>query len=184
MNRTRRLLALVALGAFLVAGTAACGSSGGSDSGGSDGGSGDAAQTTAAPSDSGTDDTAADTGGGTDGEQDCAASADSDKLSGDSVVLFSADQSEQSETDLTDDQIAVIAADGSSMEPGTLEVEAGQIFGIKADEGASIDAVVIGCAGGQTLVPGTAIGFVITEPGTYPVSLDITGAELGSVVVS
>jgi len=184
VNRTRRLLALTAISAFLVTGAAACGSSGGSD-----GASGDTSKTTAAPTDEGTGDTTADAGdsgdtGSADGEQDCAASADSDKLSGDSVVLFAADQSEQSEADLTDEDTAVIAADGTSMDPGTLEVAAGQMFGIKADEGASIDAVVIGCAGGQTLVPGTAIGFVITEPGTYPVSLDITGAELGSVVVS
>lgn len=183
MNRTRRLLALTAIGAFLVAGAAACGSSGGSD-----GASGDTAKTTAAPADDGTGDTTADTpdssdSGSAGGEQDCAASADSDNLSGDSVVLFAADQSDQSEADLTEADTAVIAADGTSMAPDTVEVEAGKMFGIKADDGAGIDAVVIGCAGGQTLVPGTAIGFVITEPGTYPVSLDITGAELGTIVV-
>lgn len=183
MNRTRRLLALTAVGAFLLVGTAACGSSGGSDSS-SDG----SAQTTAADSgsDSGTDGTTADTeeSGGDGGEQDCDATADSNNLSGDSVVLFSADQDELMESDLTDDAIATVAADGSSMDPETIEIGAGEMFGVKAAEGGSIDAVIIGCAGGQTLVPNVAVGFVITEPGTYPVSLDIAGTELGTVVVS
>ena len=182
MNRTRRLLAITAIGAFLVTGAAACGSSSGSD-----GASDDSANTTAADtgSDSGTSDTAADDGGSGDGgEQDCAATADSNNLSGDSVVLFSADQDELMESDLTDEDIAVVAADGSSMDPGTIEVGAGEMFGIKAAEGGSIDAAIIGCAGGQTLVPNVAVGFVITEPGTYPISLDVAGTELGEVVVS
>ncbi|MCU1371468.1 MAG: hypothetical protein JWO77_2662 [Ilumatobacteraceae bacterium] len=186
MNRTRRLLAVTAVGAFLLSGAAACGSSGGSDSSSSD------TPTTAAPSsgggsdsDSGSDTTAADSGdaGGTD-EADCDATADSDNLSGDSVVLFSADQSELSEADLTDDAIATISADGSTMDPAELQIGAGEMFGIKAEEGLGIDGVIIGCAGGQTLVPNTAIGFVISEPGTYPVSLDVAGTEVGTVVVS
>lgn len=183
MHRTRRLLALTAVGAFLLVGTAACGSSGGSDSSSSD----DSA-TTAAPSDSGADDTTADTtaddGGSSDGEADCEATADSNNLSGDSNVLFAADQSELMESDLTDDAIATVAADGSSMDPSTIEIGAGEMFGVKAAEGGSIDAVIIGCAGGQTLVPNVAVGFVINEPGTYPISLDIAGTELGEVVVS
>lgn len=185
MHRTRRFLALTVVGAFLVVGTAACGSSGGSDSS-----SGDTATTTAADSgsDTGNGDTTAnstdsgDSGG--DGEQDCAATADSGNLSGDSVVLFSADQSELNESDLTDDVIATVAADGSSMDPSTIEIGAGEMFGIKAAEGGSIDAAIVGCAGGQTLVPGVAVGFVISEPGTYPVSLDVAGTDLGTVVVS
>lgn len=180
MNRTRRLLAVTAIGAFLLTGAAACGSSSGSDSS-----SGDSA-TTAAPdggSDSGSETTAADSGDSGD-EQDCDATADSDNLSGDSVVLFSADQDELSEADLTDDAIAVVSADHTSMEPGTLEVGAGTMFGIQNAEGGDLDGVIIGCAGGQTMVPGTAIGFVITEPGTYPVSLDIAGTEIGTIEVS
>lgn len=185
MNRTRRLLAVTAVGAFLLTGAAACGSSGGSDSSSGD----DSAKTTVADSssDTGTDDTAADEGTDTSdsgGEQDCDATKQSDNLSGDSVVLFAADQDELSESDLTDEDIAVVAADGSSMDPGTIEVGAGEMFGIEAEAGGSIDAAVIGCAGGQTLVPGVAVGFVITEPGTYPISLDVAGTELGEVVVS
>ncbi|MGN6692710.1 MAG: hypothetical protein ACTHN0_00905 [Aquihabitans sp.] len=188
MHRTRRLLALTAVGAFLLAGTAACGSSGGSDSS-SDG----SAKTTVADggSDSGTGDTTGDTtadsgdrssdGGG---EQDCEATKDSDNLSGDSNVLFAADQDELVESDLTDEHIAVVAADGSSMDPGTIEIGAGEMFGFQAADGGTIDAVIVGCAGGQTLVPGVAVGFVISEPGTYPVSLDVAGTDLGTVVVS
>ena len=184
MNRTRRLLAATAVGAFLLVGVAACGSSGGSESS-----SGDTTETTAADSgDAGTsDDTAAEEPtdeGDTGGEQDCSASADSNNLSGNSVVLFSADQSEVSETDLTDADIATIAADGSSMDPAELQVAAGAIFGFQNAEGGSLDAVIVGCAGGQTLVPGAPIGFVITEPGTYNVSLDIAGTDIGTVIVS
>ena len=69
------------------------------------------------------------------------------------------------------------------MDPSEIQVEAGAMFGVNA-EGGSIDGVIVGCAGGQTLVPGAAIGFVISEPGTYPVSLDVAGTELGTVVVS
>jgi hypothetical protein len=184
MHRTRRLLALTVVGAFLVVGAAACGSSGGSD-GSSDG----SPKTTVAKdgSDTGTDDTTADTGSSESGpadEADCDATADSNNLSGDANVLFAADQDELKESDLTDEHIAVVAADGSSMDPGTIEIGAGEMFGFKAADGGSIDGVIVGCAGGQTLVPGVAVGFVISEPGTYPVSLDVAGTELGTVVVS
>jgi hypothetical protein len=70
------------------------------------------------------------------------------------------------------------------MDPAELQVEAGTIFGFIGEDGLGIDGVIIGCAGGQTLPPATTIGFVITEPGTYPVSLDVAGTELGTVVVS
>ena len=179
MIRTRRLLATAAVGAFLLTGAAACGSSGGSDSS-----SGDTAETTAA--DSGTDGTTAEEptdSGGTD-EADCEATADSNNLSGDSVVLFAADQDQATEADITDDAKATISADGSSMDPAELQVEAGTIFGFIGADGLGIDGVIIGCAGGQTLPPATTIGFVITEPGTYPVSLEVAGTELGTVVVS
>jgi len=186
VNRTRRALALAAVGAFLLVGTAACGSSG------SDSSSDDSATTAAdssSGSDTGTEATAADSGtdegdGGSADEADCDATKDSDNLSGDSNVLFAADQDELMESDLTDDAIATVAADGSSMDPGTIEIGAGEMFGIEAEAGGSIDGVIIGCAGGQTLVPGVAVGFVITEPGTYPISLDVAGTELGTVVVS
>ena len=179
VNRTPRLLALAATAAFLVAVAAGCGSSGGSE-GSSDG----AAKTTDTATETSGSDAGSDDEASADGAEDCAATADSNNLSGDAVVLFAADQSEQSEADLTEETTAVIATDGASMDPGTLEVAAGTMFGIEAAADASLDAVVIGCAGGQTLVPGTAVGFVITEPGTYPVSLDISGAELGTIVVS
>lgn len=184
MHRPRRLLAATIVGAFLIAGTAACGSSG------SEGSSDEAPETTVADggTDAGTDEPAdepADEGSSDDGgEQDCEATAESNNLSGDSNVLFAADQDELMESDLTDEDTAVVAADGSSMDPGTIEIGAGEMFGIKAEGGGNIDAVIIGCAGGQTLVPNVAVGFVITEPGTYPVSLDIAGTELGTVVVS
>ena len=179
MNRTHRLLAVASVSAFLLVGTAACGSSSGSDS------SGDTAKTTVADGgDAGSDTTAADSGDSGGSEADCAATADSNKLSGDSVVLFSADQSELSEADLTDDQIATISADGSSMDPSELQIGAGEMFGVKIEDGGSLDAVIVGCAGGQTAPAGVAVGFVISEPGTYPISLDIAGTDLGTVVVS
>ncbi len=182
MIRTRRLLAIAAVGACLLAGATACGSSGGSDSS-----SGDTAKTTAADStDSGTDGTAAEEPADTSGtdEADCEATADSNNLSGDSVVLFAADQDQLTEADIPDDAKATISADGTSMDPAELQVEAGSIFGFIGADGLGIDGVIIGCAGGQTLPPATTIGFVITEPGTYPVSLDVAGTELGTVVVS
>ena len=184
MNRTHRLLATTAVGALLLVGASACGSSGGSEgsSGAADettvvdtGDTGDTAATD--PVDEGEEDTSGE-------EQDCSATADGSTLSGDSVVLFSADQSDVSEADLTDDAIATVAADGASMDPAELQVEAGAIFGFQNAEGGGLDAVIVGCAGGQTMVPGAPIGFVITEPGTYAVSLDIAGTELGTVVVS
>jgi hypothetical protein len=182
VNRTRRLLAATIIGAFLLTGTAACGSSSGSE------GSSDDSATTAADSGDATTEDTADPGGdsGSDdgGEQDCDATAESNNLSGDSVVLFAADQDELMESDLTDEDIAVVSADGSSMDPGTIEVGAGEMFGIQAEGGGGIDAVIIGCAGGQTLVPNVAVGFVITEPGSYPVSLDVAGTELGTIEVS
>jgi len=181
VNRTRRLLAATAVGAFLLVGVAACGSSSGSDD------SSGATPTTAADSgsDTGTDDTAAEepADSGAD-EADCDATSSSDTLSRDSVVLFAADQSELTEADITDEATATISADGSSMDPGTIEIGAGEIFGFIGEDGLGIDGVIIGCAGGQTLPPATTIGFVITEPGTYPVSLDVAGTELGTVVVS
>lgn len=181
MNRTRRLLAVTAIGAFLLTGAVACGSSSGSDSSGDD-----TAKTTAADSsgDTSTDDTAATDESSDDGEADCSATADSNNLSGDSNVLFAADQDALSEADLTEDATAVVAANGSSMDPGTIEIGAGEMFGIKAEGGGSIDAVIIGCAGGQTLVPNVAVGFIINEPGSYPVSLDIAGTDLGTIEVS
>ncbi|WP_421120931.1 hypothetical protein ACE2AJ_06480 [Aquihabitans daechungensis] len=182
MNRTRRLLAATSVGAFLLVGAVGCGSSGGSDSA-----SDDPAETTVADStsDTGTDDTASEEpdDSGTE-EADCDATADSDNLSGDAVVLFAADQSELTEADLTDETTATISADGSSMEPGTIEIGAGEMFGFVGEDGLGIDGVIVGCAGGQTLPPATSIGFVITEPGTYPVSLDVAGTDLGTVVVS
>jgi hypothetical protein len=181
----RRRLASLALSALLLAGAPACGSSSGSDDAAGEG----TDTTEAAPVDEGGTDEAEPADEGTADEEagseaDCEATADSGTLSGDSVVLFSADQSEVSETDLTDDAIATVAADGSSMDPVELQVEAGAIFGFQNAEGGSLDAVIVGCAGGQTMVPGAPIGFVITEPGTYVVSLDIAGTELGTVVVS
>jgi hypothetical protein len=33
-------------------------------------------------------------------------------------------------------------------------------------------------------VPNVAVGFIINEPGSYPVSLDIAGTDLGTIEVS
>lgn len=132
-----------------------------------------------------TDDTTDDTtdeGGSEAGEATC--ETDSDKLSGSSTVLFSGDvDTGQTEADITAETTAVVSADGSAMEPSTLTVGVDTMFGIKMDEGGSIDSIVIGCAGGQTIQAGVTIGFMITEPGSYPVSLDMSGTEVGTIVV-
>ena len=51
-------------------------------------------------------------------------------------------------------------------------------------EGADLDAVKIGCADAQTLLPGSAAGFVIKVPGTYTISLEIAGTVLGTVIAA
>ena len=184
MNRTRRMLAFAALGALLFAGAAACGTSGSDDAA-------DGTTTTAAPADTSDTTGASDSTtssvadeGSSSGEQDCAATADATTYSGDSVVLFATDQDEQKESEIAADDTVTISADGTSMDPDPMEVEAGKMFGVKVDGYDVIDAVKIGCAGSQTMVPGATIGFIITEPGTYPLSLEIAGTELGTVVVS
>lgn len=109
---------------------------------------------------------------------------DSNMLSGSSTVLFSADvTSGATEADITDETTAVVSADGSGLEPSALRVEANTMFGIKMAEDGSLDGVIIGCASGQTVPPGVTVGFLITEPGTYPVSLDIAGHDIGTIVV-
>ena len=121
MHRFPRIVAVAAVSAFLLGGAAACGSSGGSDDA-----SGDATSTTVAETSddaaSPDDDGATDAGTSDDGDaHDCSATAESNNLSGDAVVLFSADQDELSESDLTDDDVATIAADASSMDPAEIE---------------------------------------------------------------
>ncbi len=110
--------------------------------------------------------------------------ADSNNLSGSSTVLFAGDvDSGATEADITDETTAVISADGSGMEPSALTVEANTMFGIEMEDGGPIDGVIIGCAGGQTITSGMTIGFLITELGTYPVSLEIGGSDVGTIVV-
>ena len=116
---------------------------------------------------------------------DCAADQEAgiaaETLSRSVAVLFSADStSGVSFSDITPETTMTIQTDGTLM-PDTLTVAVGQVFGIMPADGADLDAVKIGCADAQTLLPGSPAGFVITQPGTYPISLEIAGTALGTV---
>jgi hypothetical protein len=114
-------------------------------------------------------------------EADQQAGIDAASMSRSATVLFSADSaSGVSDADITAETTMTIQSDGT-LSPSTLTVPIGQVFGIVPAEGAGLDAVKIGCADAQTLLPGSAAGFVITTPGTYTISLDIAGTELGTI---
>ncbi len=172
-----------ALALGLLIGTSACSSD---DSGsGSDG--------TAAVSDtSGTDATTGDLTETSVGAQvdplncdaDQQAGIDAGTMSRSVTVLFSADStSGVNSADITPATTMTIQADGA-LSPSTLTVAVGQVFGIMPADGADLDAVKIGCADAQTLLPGSVAGFVITAPGTYTISLDIAGTELGTITAA
>lgn len=109
------------------------------------------------------------------------AGIDAESMSRSVTVLFSADsKSGVSSADITAETTMAIQADGT-LSPATLTVAVGQVFGIMPAAGADLDAVKIGCADAQTLLPGSAAGFVITAPGTYPISLEIAGTDLGTI---
>lgn len=177
-NLRRARSALLALG--LVFGAAACGSD--------DEGAEDDTSSTAATDEAAEDTTEApgdeEPAGGEPADEGAACEADPDNLSGSSTVLFTADtDGEANDADITAETTLTVAADGSSMDPASLTVGVNEVFGVLLEAGGSIDAAVIGCAGGQTLVPNVAVGFVITAAGTYPISLDIAGTELGTITV-
>ena len=116
-------------------------------------------------------------------DADQQAGIDAESMSRSVTVLFSADsKSGVSSADITAETTMTIQDDGT-LSPATLTVAVGQVFGIMPAAGASLDAVKIGCADAQTLLPGSPAGFVITAPGTYLISLDIAGTELGTVTV-
>ena len=116
-------------------------------------------------------------------DADQQAGIDAESMSRSVTVLFSADsKSGVNSADITAETTMTIQDDGT-LSPATLTVAVGQVFGIMPAEGASLDAVKIGCADAQTLLPGSPAGFVITAPGTYLISLDIAGTELGTVTV-
>ncbi len=181
MTTTLRRSAAAALALGLLFGTFGCGSE--SD------GAADEVATTAASSDGTTVDTSSTDDaddGGTSGEApaDCAADneAGKDNLSTSAAVLFTADtDSGGSDSDITPETTLTVSADGTSIDPSTLSVDVGEVFGIVVADGGNIDGATVGCATGQTILVGTPVGFVITEPGTYPISLDIAGVEVGNV---
>ena len=128
--------------------------------------------------DASTDDTSPEGGGA----QDCSAdeAAAGDNLSGSATVLFSADVDfGPTEADITGDTTLVY--EGGVLSPGSLTVEVNQMFGIQLGADDSLTAVLIGCSGGQTLVPGTTVGYLITEPGTYELVDDLTSEVIGTV---
>ena len=116
-------------------------------------------------------------------DADQQAGIDAESMSRSVTVLFSADsKSGVSSADITPETTMSIQEDGTLL-PATLTVAVGQVFGVMPAAGASLDAVKIGCADAQTLLPGSPAGFVITAPGTYVISLDIAGTELGTITV-
>jgi hypothetical protein len=118
---------------------------------------------------------------GVDCQADQQAGIDAGSMSRSVTVLFSADSnSGVASADITAETTMTIQADGA-LSPDALTVSVGQVFGIMPAEGSDIDAVKIGCADAQTLLPGSPAGFVIEEPGTYTISLEIAGTELGTV---
>ena len=117
-------------------------------------------------------------------DADQQAGIDAGSMSRSVTVLFSTDSaSGVSAADITPATTMTIQADGT-LSPSTLTVAVGQVFGIMPAEGADLDAVKIGCADAQTLLPGSAAGFVIKAPGTYTISLEIAGTELGTITAA
>ena len=185
MITSRRRVLAPALALTLVFSLAACGSD--------DGDTADDATTTAVADGTTADDTTADDTTADDastddtspeggGAQDCSAdeAAAGDNLSGSAAVLFSADVDfGPTEADITGDTTLVY--EGGVLSPGSLTVEVNQMFGIQLGADDSITAVLIGCSGGQTLVPGTTVGYLITEPGTYELVDDLTSEVIGTV---
>jgi hypothetical protein len=153
VNRTRRLLAVTAVGAFLVVGVAACGSSSGSDSS-----SDDTAKTTVADSgDSGTSDTTADSGD----------SGDAGDTEGTGTVTLADGEAPADKT--------ITFTDGA-FDPTTLEVAVGELFTVKQG-GDGINAVKFGDSTDTYTISGGLIeSFTIDAAGTYTMTEDLTGA--------
>lgn len=190
-SQNRRTSTVVMALALLFAAGACSSESSGSDSGAA---SSDVGNSTAAPSSdapaqpsstepSSTEAPVAEAPVALDCDADQQAGIDAESMSRSVTVLFSADsKSGVSSADITAETTMTIQDDGTLL-PATLTVAVGQVFGIMPAAGASLDAVKIGCADAQTLLPGSPAGFVITAPGTYLISLDIAGTELGTVTV-
>ncbi len=180
----RRPLFILAAAAALLVGVAGCSSDD------------DATTTTAAaddattaPADGSTDDGSTDDDSTDDGSSEAALDCDADRaagseastLSGVTSVLFAADvDSGVSEADITPETTLTMGSDGQ-LSPSSLEIGVGEVFGVAAPADADISAIEVGCAGGQTLVGGTTIGFVIKEPGTYEIVEDLSSATIGTV---
>ncbi len=175
-----RRLAVCALVMALPLAGVACSSDDDSSSTTTAAGAGADSSTTAADSDDPGTTEAASTEPEADAEGSC--EADSDNLSGSSTVLFSADvDTGQTEADITPD-LTMTISDGAA-EPDTLTVPVNTMFGVALPADAGVTGIVVGCAGSQTAMPGGTIGFMITSPGTYAVSDELAGVEVGTIVV-
>lgn len=163
MNRTRRLLAATAVGAFLLVGVAACGSSSAADDS-----SDDTAETTAADtgSDSGADDPADD--GADDGADDTGSEGTG------TVTLADGEAPADKTISFTED---------GGFEPATLEVGVGELFTVKQG-GDGINAVKFGDSTDTYTISGGLIeSFTIDAAGTYTMTEDLTG-ETASITVT
>jgi len=153
VNRTRRLLAITAIGAFLVTGAAACGSSSGSDSS-----SGDTAKTTAADNggDSGTSETTADSGD----------KGDSGATEGTGTVTLA-------DGEAAADKTITFTEDGG-FDPSNLDVKVGELFTVKQG-GDGTNAVKFGDSSDTYTISGGLIeSFTIDAAGTYTMTEDLT----------
>jgi hypothetical protein len=159
VNRTCRLLATASVGAFLLVGVAACGSSGGSDAS-----SDDAVETTVAGNgDSGsTDDTTGD-------------APDEGGSEGTGTVTLA-------DGEAAADKTITFTEDGG-FDPGNLDVGVGELFTVKQG-GDGINAVKFGdSTDTYTITGGLIESFTIDAAGTYTMTEDLTG-ETATITVS
>lgn len=99
-------------------------------------------------------------------------------------VLFQADVEEGGPTwdDITA-EVTMTYLDGT-LTPTHLSVEAGTMIGIAIpDEGRQGD-VAIGCSNGRLTLRGSTTGFMIADPGTYPVIDELRDATIGTITAT
>jgi len=159
VNRTCRLLATASVGALLLVGVAACGSSGGSDAS-----SDDAAETTVAGN------------GGSGSTDDTTADAPDEGGSEGTGTVTLADGEAAADKTIT------FTEDGG-FDPGNLDVGVDELFTVKQG-GDGINAVKFGdSTDTYTITGGLIESFTIDAAGTYTMTEDLTG-ETATITVS
>lgn len=108
---------------------------------------------------------------------------DSDRLSGSSTVLWVEDSTVPETAADATPATTLTFTDDSTLSASTLSVEVNQVFAIDAGAITKIHAVIVGCAGGQTITKGQVGAFKITTAGTYEVTDELSSAELATITV-